>query len=293
MTADVVVIGGGMSGQTLARQLLLREPGMRIAVIDGSELPRPDDTLRLGESTSEVAGWYFRDRLSLEDHLRSRHIVKAGLRFFFADVGGRGFGGRSEYGLLLPKPGFLTLPFNGTNPPTFQLHRGRIEHFLVTENVAMGATMVDRATVRDVTLGSPHRITVDRGGSQEILEAEWVIDATGPAGFLRPRIAEVVPGPHHARASFFWADAPLDCDEWSDRPEFLDRVPRDVRWHSTGHLLGDGYWIWLIRLGSGQTSVGVVADPLRHPAIVSPEKMMGWLDAHEPELGAASGRVGI
>ena len=32
------------------------------------------------------------------------------------------------------------------------------------------------------------------------------------------------------------------------------------RWLSTNHLMGAGYWVWLIPLGSGSTSVGIVAD---------------------------------
>ena len=39
------------------------------------------------------------------------------------------------------------------------------------------------------------------------------------------------------------------------------------RWLSTNHLMGAGYWVWLIPLGSGSTSFGIVADerppPLR------------------------------
>ena len=34
---------------------------------------------------------------------------------------------------------------------------------------------------------------------------------------------------------------------------------------STVHLMGKGYWVWLIPLGSGSTSIGIVADNDLHP----------------------------
>ena len=38
-----------------------------------------------------------------------------------------------------------------------------------------------------------------------------------------------------------------------------------ARWLSTNHLVGDGYWAWLIPLASGSHSVGIVADAKLHP----------------------------
>ncbi len=34
---------------------------------------------------------------------------------------------------------------------------------------------------------------------------------------------------------------------------------------STNHLCGPGYWAWLIPLGSGAHSVGIVCDAKMHP----------------------------
>ena len=55
-------------------------------------------------------------------------------------------------------------------------------------------------------------------------------------------------------------------DQWCDDPNWrvlTGKVPR--RWLSTNHLLGRGYWIWIIPLASGATSFGIVADPRLHP----------------------------
>src|SRR5206468_1792116 len=47
-----------------------------------------------------------------------------------------------------------------------------------------------------------------------------------------------------------------------------------------------GYWVWLIPLSSGSTSIGIVADPRLHPyeQINTQEAAFEWLHEHEPQL---------
>jgi len=49
--------------------------------------------------------------------------------------------------------------------------------------------------------------------------------------------------------------------------------------------MGEGYWVWLIPLATGSTSVGIVADPRIHRLqdLNSFEKSMAWLRENEPE----------
>ena len=53
--------------------------------------------------------------------------------------------------------------------------------------------------------------------------------------------------------------------------------------------MGEGYWVWLIPLATGSTSVGIVADPRVHALrdVNSFEKSMAWLQQHEPECANA------
>ena len=62
-----------------------------------------------------------------------------------------------------------------------------------------------------------------------------------------------------------------------------------IRKFSTNHLMGEGYWVWLIPLSTGPISIGVCADPRVHPfeEISELERMMEWLKRHEPQLAAA------
>ncbi len=49
---------------------------------------------------------------------------------------------------------------------------------------------------------------------------------------------------------------------------------------STIHFLNPGYWVWLIRLRGGVTSVGVVGTPARDRVVRSPEGFRAFLDGH-------------
>jgi len=53
--------------------------------------------------------------------------------------------------------------------------------------------------------------------------------------------------------------------------------------------LGRGYWVWIIPLRSGATSIGIVADPNLHPLSEynSLEKAFAWLERFEPVAAAA------
>ena len=59
--------------------------------------------------------------------------------------------------------------------------------------------------------------------------------------------------------------------------------------YATTHLMGEGYWVWLIRLAPGPISIGVCADPRFHPfeEINDVQRMLEWLKKHEPQLAAA------
>jgi hypothetical protein len=66
-------------------------------------------------------------------------------------------------------------------------------------------------------------------------------------------------------------------------------VAPGIRTFATNHLLGEGYWIWLIPLSSGAISIGVCADERFHPweRICELEALLAWFREHEPQLAAA------
>ncbi|MDN5924708.1 MAG: halogenase, partial [Xanthomonadales bacterium] len=88
---------------------------------------------------------------------------------------------------------------------------------------------------------------------------------------------------------WFRMDQRIAIDDFSDDPAWRARCTPAERWRSTNHLLGPGYWAWLIPLASGAHSVGIVADAAMHPleGMRDFERAMAWLHVRQPVLAQA------
>ena len=78
---DVLIMGGGLSGLTLAIQLKRREDNIRILVVEKAAYPVPEAAHKVGESSVEIASHYFDEILGLKVELENE-LPKLGLRFF-------------------------------------------------------------------------------------------------------------------------------------------------------------------------------------------------------------------
>ncbi len=83
---DVVILGGGLAGLTLALHCRKEIPAARILILEKNSHPVPEAAFKVGESTVEVAAHYFGQVLGLEEHIRAEQLPKNGLRFFFVPV---------------------------------------------------------------------------------------------------------------------------------------------------------------------------------------------------------------
>ena len=269
-THDLIVLGGGLAGLSLARQLSLARPGLRLAVVDPRPLPIDPATRRLGESFTEVSSGYFEHRLGLGAHLAAEHQRKLGLRFFLP---GPALAERAELGILAAAapPSMV----QDTIPSTWQVHRGRLEHHLA--QTLEGELLQGTA---ELIPGPPHQLRVgDRS-----LRAPVVVDATAGANVL-PLSEEREAFDHGGQAAWFWVEAPLDVGAWSRDPAYQARAHPDLRWRATTHLVGRRGWCWLIRLADQSTSVGIVRPPGQ--PFEDEAAMLAWLVTEEPELAEA------
>ena len=287
--SDVMIIGGGLAGLTLALQLRQTLPSLSVTVLERHRYPVPETTFKVGESMVEISSWYLRETLGLGDHLLESHLPKFGLRYFMSNLDNKDLGCRAEYGLLeIPKVDTnkqnAYLP--GIHLPTYNVDRGRLENHLRERCSQIGVEVIESCKVKSLSLGDPHELVTDANVSHSKLRSRWVIDATGRVGFLARRLELRKQQGHEVNTAWFRLNGRIDPDLWTDNAAYHSRTQPHLRWLSTNHLMGDGYWIWLIPLPTGTTSVGIMADPVQHPfdQMNRFEKALTWLRNREPQL---------
>ena len=276
---DVAIIGGGLAGLTLALQLRRELPQVSVLVVERNAHPVPEAAFKVGESTSELGAHYLRDVLGLAEHLKTQQVQKLGLRFFFTAGDNSDIARRVELGVRT----FLYAS-------TYQVDRGRLENALADLVRQQGVELVDGGKVEDVEISRDgHTLAIVQDGAQRQVEARWLVDASGRPGMIKRRLGLARPIDHQPSAAWFRIAVEIDPDAWSAAPEWRARVKPGLRRTSTIHLMGRGYWVWLIPLASGSTSIGLVADERFHSfdTYNSFDKLMAWLRTHEPQCASA------
>jgi flavin-dependent dehydrogenase len=244
---DVVILGGGKAGNLLARQLRREVRDASVLVVERSR----ERSHKVGESTVDVCGKYLTKRLGLSTYLYESHLPKNGLRFFFDREDRSGaLAELSEIG----STGLI--PF-----PAFQIDRARLEEDLLRMNARDGIDVrvgARAASVRTGGAGEAHEIALEEDGvACGTVRARWLVDATGRASVLARSKGLRVPAPLENAAAWGRFRGVADIDDHGAEP-FRARVRHTSRMLSTNHFCYPGYWIWLIPLGRGVTSVGVV-----------------------------------
>lgn len=277
---DVLILGGGLAGLTLAMQLRLQQPERSVAVLERRRHPVREAAHKVGESTVEIGAHYFAEVLGLREHMETQQVRKYGLRYFFTD---REYdvGACSEMGVsrLLPTP-------------SWQLDRGRFENHLGERAVELGADFRHGAVVRGIELsrdGGAHSVRFEHEGADHELRARWVVDAAGRAGLIKRKLGLAQANDHDVNAVWWRVDGHIDLDAWSEDGNWPTRFLPAQRWKSTNHMCGPGYWFWLIPLASDSHSLGIVCDAKMHPldTMNTHDKAMDWVRRHQPRAAEA------
>jgi hypothetical protein len=123
-----------------------------------------------------------------------------------------------------------------------------------------------------------------KNGEEGTIKGKWVIDATSRFSFLKRKLKFEKEAPHDVNAVWWRVKGVIDIDEWSENKEWKDLLAPKLRYLSTVHFMDHGYWLWVIPLGSKNTSIGIVADEDLHPfdTINTYEKAVEWVKKNEP-----------
>lgn len=249
-TYDVVVIGGAFSGAATATLLLRQNPGLRLLIVEKSaRLSR-----RVGEATVEVSAYFMGRVLGLTQYLNESHLVKQGLRFWFANEQVKDLGESSEIGGRYQ-----------VRLPSYQLDRATFDEEVLRRACLAGAELLRPANVVDVQLaaGGEQTVTLKNGDGSRTVRARWIVDASGVGALLARKNGWWKSNTAHPTAAA-WARW-KGVKDWDGR-EIAEKYPDwasavyGIRGTATNHVVGDGWWSWWIPLKGGDMSVGVVFD---------------------------------
>ena len=247
---DVIIIGGAFSGASMGMLLRRTRPNARVLIVERSvEFDR-----KVGESTSEVAAAFMTRVLRISKHLNREHIVKQGLRLWFNESAETPFDRCSEIGALYQ-----------SRLSTYQIDRSKLDSHLLEQAEAGGCEVWRPAKVNAMHLeeGGLQELQVEVDGEKRTVTARWVVDASGKAAMLARKLGHWRRLEGHPTNSM-WAPysgvGDLDGEDLAERfPDYAKAV-RTSRDTATNHLMGRGWWCWIIPLKNGDTSLGLTYD---------------------------------
>ena len=278
MTSDILVMGGGATGQLAAAYLHKRFPGLKVTVVEGPHKNRPI----VGESLVEVTVDFLFE-LGMGAYLVEKHYPKYGLTYYF------------KPNIDDPADRTYVVDEIPTAPPilSFQINRFTFDREVRRRNLENGVELID-ATVAAVEINSResgdglHTVTVrDPAGQEQTLRARWLVDATGRNRVLAKhlQLQETV----KAQKNVFWFRLMNFDPEILSRINALKKPNRAyVPYFATHHFFGKGNWIWCIPMRSPEDvpfiSIGITyrTDVYPHGEVRTMEQFLECVGREHP-----------
>jgi tetracycline 7-halogenase / FADH2 O2-dependent halogenase len=295
-SCEVAIVGSGFAGSLLARVLAVL--GYDVALLERGTHPR----FAIGESSTPLANlslerlgirYGLADCYQLATHGRwlahfpgIRRGLKRGFTFYRhhpdQPLANRGLD--SERLLVAASP-------NEALSDTHWL-RADVDHHFVNQAIAAGVDYRDRAdlTSADITSDSVH-LEGHRNGVGFKLRANFVIDASGPGGFLARQLS-IPSGLEHTETRSAIVFSHFDGVQlMRDSAPGMPEGPYPDDWAAVHHLIDEG-WMYSLRFDDGVTSAGFLLTPrgvasLNLPEVPDAASLWHSLLRRYPTLGRA------
>ena len=230
---DIIVIGGGPAGSTVAT--LVAEQGYRVLLLERATTPQ----FKIGESLIPATYWTFK-RLGMLEKLRTSHFPqKYSVQFYSRS----GKGSNPFY-------------FFQTNPHesavTWQVLRSEFDQMLLDNAKEKGVEVRRGVGVREVVFEGDTAtgvVTKSVNGSRETLNATVIVDSTGQRSLIGRQLNLNTIEPNLKMASLF------THYEGGHRDEGIDEGATLIL-----HTAEKDSWFWSIPLPYNRTSIGVVGE---------------------------------
>ncbi|OIQ95198.1 putative FAD-dependent oxidoreductase LodB [mine drainage metagenome] len=230
-SCEVLVIGGGPAGSTIAT--LLAQRGRDVLMLEKSRHPR----FHIGESLLPMSMPMF-DRLGVAEEIKRIGMVKLGAEFVSPWHGAP-----------------VMIDFNdawdNTWPSAYQVRRDEFDEILFRNAAVKGARVIEGCKVTDVKFQPGEEAlvnTVGMEGQAQRIRARFVVDASGRDTFLANHFGMKHRNKKHNSAAIF--------GHFTGAKRLEGEVEGNISlfWFDHG-------WFWFIPLSDGNTSVGATCWP--------------------------------
>lgn len=263
---DVAVVGSGFAGSLLA--MILRRQGRSVLLLEKGRHPR----FAIGESSTPLANILIEEIAARWDLPRIAPLSKWGTwRAAYPDVA---VGLKRGFTFLHHFPG---RPFAGDSSREDQLmvaasprdevadthwYRPDFDHFLLREAQGLGAGYMDETRLDGAEKrASGWRLSGSRRGCKLGVSARFLVDATGPRGFLHSLLdlgEGTFPQLPATEALYTHFEGVGRVDEMESTRAAFRGAPYPADDAALHHVFPGG-WVWVLRFANGLVSAGVSA----------------------------------
>ena len=228
---DVLVVGGGPAGSTIAA--LLAERGENVVLVEKEKHPR----FHIDESLLPF-NLPLLEKLGVKEEVDAIGMPKFGAEFV------------SSYHKKTVEFKFANA-WDKNFPGAYQVRRSEFDHILLKNAAAKGADVIEECRVMDVEFppeGGAIATGKDKDGTARRWHAKFLVDASGRDTLLAKKFDVVKRNHRHNTAAMFghFTGARRNCGTAEGNISLF--------WFDSG-------WFWFIPLSDGTTSVGAVCSP--------------------------------